>query len=167
MIGAIILLLVFYAILIGIYYGYKVFSVDKSACFGMSMECYEQDQKKKNNEAYDIALSDKCQEAIKPWAGAMLGLFLKKTCHPEDKGGVSGGSIEKCYEDLKLANPDMFGEDGTHGYITDYMIRHLRDPNNPATDERAELIKSYEHCNSVVEKKIKFKTSWLYFGDGF
>jgi len=32
---------------------------------------------------------------------------------------------------------------------------------------REEMIKSYEHCNSAVEKKIKFKTSWLYFGDGF
>ena len=160
MIVAIILLLVFYAILVGIYYGYKVSSLDKSACFGLSAECYEQDQKKKNNEAHDIALLDKCQEALKPWAEEFFGMFSRACLASPD-------SLDKCYEDLTLENPDMFGEDGTHGYLTDYMIRHLSDPDNPATDERAELIKSYEHCNSVVEKKIKFKTSWLYFGDGF
>jgi hypothetical protein len=167
MIGAIILLLVFYAILVGIYYGYKVSSLDKSACFGLSAECYDEKKKKKNNEAHDIALLDKCQEALKPWAEEFFGMFSQACL-------VSPGSLDKCYEDLTLENPDMFGEGGTHSYITENIMGLMEREGKIDLSgffrhfaAREEIIKSYKHCNSVVEKKIKFKTSWLYFGDGF
>ena len=165
MIGAIILLLVFYAILVGIYYGYKVSSLDKSACFGLSAECYDEEEKKKNNEAYDIALRDKCQEAIKPWGEEFYGMFSQACI-------VSPDSLDKCYEDLTLENPDMFGEGGTHSYISEHIMGLMEregkiDLSGMNLLAREDIIKSYEHCNSAVEKKIKFKTSWLYFGDGF
>ena len=154
MIGAIILLLVFYAILIGIYYGYKVFSVDKSACFGLEAKCWG-----------EVGGEEKirCEQSNMIW---MTPVFASGCGSSKGKEGFS--TPYECYEDLISSNPDILGEVAPHGKL----LSHITNPEYAGIkygdpEYTVLLTEAREHCNSVVEKKIKFKTSWLYFGDGF
>tara|TARA_B110001452_G_scaffold267635_2_gene278706 strand:+ start:13825 stop:14304 length:480 start_codon:yes stop_codon:yes gene_type:complete len=159
MIGSIILLIVFYAILIGAYYMYKVFSADRSACFGLSPECDKQSKATHDDKNFDEALGKKCDDSNQPFGAAVIGMLFTGACT------TSSGALWKCYEDLALENPDMFGKGGTHSYITELTISRILENTGNFEFSRAEIIKSYMHCNYVIAPK--FKTSWLYFGDGF
>ena len=154
MIGSIILLFVFYAILVGIYYGYKVFSLNKSACFGLEAKCWG-----------EVGGEEKirCEQSNMIW---MTPMILSGCWSSELDERFS--TIYECFEDLISSNPDIIGEEAPHGKV----VSHITNPEYEgikygAPENAALLTEAREHCNSVVKKGIKFKTSWLYFGDGF
>lgn len=139
---------------------YKVFSADRSACFGMSQECYEQVGLEHGDKNFDEALSKKCDASNEPFVRAFFGMLFTRECV------TSSGALEKCYEDLALENPDMFGKGGTHSYMSELTMRRILENEGRSFEySRTEIIKSYMDCNYVIAPK--FKTSWLYFGDGF
>jgi hypothetical protein len=153
MIGSIILLFVLYAILVGIYYGYKVFSVNKSACFGLEAKCWGLD----GGGEEKIRCEQSNMIWMTPWFASGCGSSAKAL-----------QAQYECYEDLISSNPDILGEEAPHGKL----LSHIINPENAGItfgdpEYTVLLTEAREHCNSVVKKGIKFKTSWLYFGDGF
>jgi len=133
MIGNIIVILIFYACLVGLYWLYKREKTDISTCDNWFIELMSTIGKM-GPSYYDIDSKDR--------VGAAQAIM---DFDPRfDVGGI-----------YSLEN-----------YINVY--KKFGDDYNPTTEETEQLLTVVTYnCVSVLKSKTKFKTNWLYFGDGF
>lgn len=153
MIGNIIVILIFYACLIGLYWLYKREKTDISSC-PHDPDC--------------VHRGDRETMESKPCAGYILlvldtwDALLKQD--PSFAGADTGPEVFKMLMDFE----PKFDVGGIYSLDHRYQWALKNYPKVMTEDEeKGEQTWERNNCISVLKSKTKFKTNWLYFGDGF
>lgn len=150
MIGGIIFLSIIYAFLVGAYYIYKREKTDISVCpHDPDCDHHGARETMKPCAGYMILVLDTWEAMLKqdPSFGALQGPeVFKRIMDFEPKFDVGGiYSMDHRYQSALKNHPKVMTED----------------------EEKREVTWQRNNCISILKSKTKFKTNWLYFGDGF
>lgn len=157
MIGGIIFLLIIYACLVGGYYIYKREKTDISGCpHDPVCTSHGGAAKKDCKFVYVVLIMDAMKSLV-----ISSPSFAK--AYSESKNGIDPASLKE------LMDYDTRFDVG--GIYSLEKLHEERAKNYPAeqTKESKASLETWQrnNCISVLKSKTKFKTNWLYFGDGF
>lgn len=159
MIGGIIFLLIIYACLVGAYYIYKREKTDISDCPNDPV-CYNpvtpQGTKKDCKFAYIVLLM-----------AAMNSLVISSPSFAKAYGETTKGIDPASVKEL-MDYDTRFDVGGIYSFEKLHEERAKNYPAKETKESKASLDTwQRNNCISVLKSKTKFKTNWLYFGDGF
>ena len=155
MIGNIIVILIFYACLIGLYWLYKREKTDISAC--------PHDPGCVHHGARETMESKPCAGYIL----TLLGTFDAIINQDPSFAGADTDTGPEVFERLMDFEPKL-DVGGIYSLDHRYQWALKNYPKLMTEDEeKGEETWERNNCISLLKSKTKFKTNWLYFGDGF
>jgi len=158
MIGGIIFLLIIYACLVGAYYIYKREKTDISDC-PYDPVCTSPGD---GDETYDckFVYAGLVMDSMNSLVNSSPSFAQS---YSENTNGMDPASIEELMDyDTKFDVGGIYSLEKLHEWSVENY------PTERTPDEKdAHETWQRNNCISVLKSKTKFKTNWLYFGDGF